>query len=291
MYKNNAVILSDMQISDIKKLASDTRQFFGVHPVVPIGSDIRLLLEKKGILLCEYPYPDSEGTHTYGNITWFKTDDGTITFIGLNTSSYYDEQIFALAHEIYHYSTQTGKAYTPELDYEDEMVEKQADRFAAELLLPDEALKRTVKDAFAALDMYDVPENRLLRFAARIQCDWWLPYQSIINRFYEEKLILREQYDRLYDIDCRSEEGIYRRILRNTDKEISELLNKKTRSVGISNRVTEIIISNYEDGFIDDDEFLKLLKLFDKKPEDFGFDMSIELDDDLRDMKLSEDDE
>ncbi len=291
MSKENAVILSDMQISDIKKLASDTRQFFGVHPEVPIGSDIRLLLEQKGILLCEYPYPDSEGTHTYGNITWFKTDDGTITFIGLNTSSYYDEQIFALAHEIYHYSTQTGKAYTPELDYEDELVEKQADRFAAELLLPDEALKRAVKDAFAALDLFDVPDNRLLRFAARIQCDWWLPYQSIINRFYEEKLIAQEQYHRLYNIDCRSEEGVYRRILRNVDNEISELLNKKTRSVGISNRVTEVIISNYEDGFIDDDEFLKLLKLFDKKPEDFGFDMSIELDDDLRDMKMSEDDE
>lgn len=40
------------------------------------------------------------GTHTYGNITWFKTDNDTITFIGLNTSSFYDEQIFAIAHEI-----------------------------------------------------------------------------------------------------------------------------------------------------------------------------------------------
>ena len=290
MSKENAVVLSDIQISEIKNMVSGMRQFFGVYPEVPIGSDIRLLLEKKGILLCEYPYPDSEGTHTYGNITWFKTEDGTITFIGLNTSSYYDEQIFALAHEIYHYSTQTGKAYTPELDYEDELVEKQADRFAAELLLPDEALKRAVKDTFSVLDLFDVSDNRLLRFAARIQCDWWIPYQSIINRLYEEKLISQEQYNRLYDVDCRSEEGVYRRLLRNTDNAISELLNKKTRSVGISNKVTEIIISNYEDGFIDDDEFLKLLKLFDKKPEDFGFDMSIELDDDLRDMKMSEGD-
>ena len=290
MSKENAVVLSDIQISEIKNMVSGMRQFFGVYPEVPIGSDIRLLLEKKGILLCEYPYPDSEGTHTYGNITWFKTEDGTITFIGLNTSSYYDEQIFALAHEIYHYSTQTGKAYTPELDYEDELVEKQADRFAAELLLPDEALKRAVKDTFSVLDLFDVSDNRLLRFAARIQCDWWIPYQSIINRLYEEKLISQAQYNRLYDVDCRSEEGVYRRLLRNTDNAISKLLNKKTRSVGISNKVTEIIISNYEDGFIDDDEFLKLLKLFDKKPEDFGFDMSIELDDDLRDMKMSEGD-
>lgn len=288
MKKDNAVVLTDIQISDIKKLASETRQTFGVYPDVPIGSDIRLILEKKGILLCEYPYPDSEGTHTYGNITWFKADDDAITFIGLNTSSYYDEQIFALAHEIYHYSTRTGKAYTPELDHEDELVEKQADRFAAELLLPAEALKRAIQDIFASLELLEVSDNRVLRFTARLQCDWWLSYRSIINRFYEENLISKAQYDRLYDIDCRSEVGTYRRILRNTDSEISELLNKKTKTVGISNTVTETIISNYEDGFIDDDEFLKLLKLFGKKPEDFGFDMSVEFDDDLQDMRMSE---
>ena len=288
MSKNNTVVLDEMQISDIKMLANDTRQFFGVHQYVPIGNDIRLLLEKKGILLCEYPYPDSEGTHTYGNITWFKCGEDTITFIGLNTSSYYDEQVFALAHEIYHFITRTGRAYTPELEHEDKVEEKKADRFAAELLLPADALKQVVKEEFSSLDLINESDNRVMRLAARIQCDWWLPYQSIINRFYEENLISKDQYDRLYEIDCRTESDTYRRILRNTDKEISELLNKKTKTVGISNKVTETIISNYEDGFIDDDEFVNLLMLFDKKPEDFGIDMSIVLDDDLRDMKMSE---
>ena len=144
MSKSNSVVLDDKQIHEIKKLVAETRRFFGVHPDVPIGNDIRLLLDKKDILLCEYPFPDMNGTHTYGNITWFKTDNDTITFIGLNTSSFYDEQIFAIAHEIYHYTTKSGKAYTPEIDYEDKVTEKQADRFAAELLLPAEALKDAV---------------------------------------------------------------------------------------------------------------------------------------------------
>lgn len=100
MSKSNSVVLADKQIHEIKKLVAETRRFFGVHPDVPIGNDIRLLLDKKDILLCEYPFPDMNGTHTYGNITWFKTDNDTITFIGLNTSSFYDEQIFAIAHEI-----------------------------------------------------------------------------------------------------------------------------------------------------------------------------------------------
>ena len=290
MSKNNSIVLSEKQIYEVKSLASKARQVFGVYPNVPIGNDIKLLLEKNGILLCEYPFPDTNGTHTYGNITWFKVDNDTITFIGLNTSSFYDEQIFAIAHEIYHYTTQTGKAYTPDMEYEDKLIEKQADRFAAELLLPPEALRTAVMETIGSADMRDVSEAKLLRFVARIQCDWWLPFQAIINRLYEEGFIDISQYDRLYEIDCRNEDGIYRRLLKNVDSEISELLNKKTKTIGVSNKVVETIISNYEDGLIDDDEFVKTLGMFDKNPEDFGFCMETEIDDDLIDFFESEDD-
>lgn len=290
MSKSNAIVLNEKQIYEVKGLASDTRQSFGVHPNVPIGNDIKLLLEKNDILLCEYPFSDTDGTHTYGNITWFKTDNETITFIGLNTSSFYDEQIFAIAHEIYHYITQSGKAYTPDMEYEDTITEKKADRFAAELLLPEAALKTAAVGMLGSSDMRGIPETRLLRFIARIQCDWWLPFQAIINRLYEEGFIDESQYEKLYEIDCRSEDGMYRRLLKNIDAEISELLNKKTKTVGVSNKVVETIISNYEDGFIDDDEFVSTLAMFDKKPEDFGFDMVIELDEDLMDFLESEED-
>lgn len=290
MSKNNSIVLSEKQIYEVKSLASKARQVFGVYPNVPIGNDIKLLLEKNGILLCEYPFLDTNGTNTYGNITWFKVDNDTITFIGLNTSSFYDEQIFAIAHEIYHYTTQTGKAYTPDMEYEDKLIEKQADRFAAELLLPPEALRTAVMETIGSADMRDVSEAKLLRFVARIQCDWWLPFQAIINRLYEEGFIDISQYDRLYEIDCRNEDGIYRRLLKNVDSEISELLNKKTKTIGVSNKVVETIISNYEDGLIDDDEFVKTLGMFDKNPEDFGFCMEAEIDDDLMDFFESEDD-
>ena len=282
MSRDDSLVLSDQQIFEAKRLASEARRLFGVYPNIPIGSDIRLLLEKNDVLLCEYPYPDSQGTHTYGNITWIKNGNEIITFIGLNTSSYYDEQIFAIAHEIYHYTTKTGKAYTPDVEYEDQITEKMADRFAAELLLPAEVLFSLVTDVFGKVNMYDVPENKTLRFIARIQCDWWLPYQAIINRLFEEKLISVEQYNNLYDLDCRSENGVYRRILKSTDREISELLNKKTKSIGVSNKVIETIISNYEDGLIDENEFIENLALFGKKPDDFGFDMNVEFDDDLK---------
>lgn len=290
MSKSNSIILDEKQIYEVKSLVSDTRRLFGVYPNVPIANDIKLLLENQGIMLCEYPFPNTNGTHTYGNITWFKTDNETFTFIGLNTSSFYDEQIFAIAHEIYHYKTQSGKAYTPDMEYEDKVIEKMADRFAAELLLPAEALKSVVIKTIGKADMKGVSEARLLRFVARIQCEWWLPFQAIANRLLEEGYIDESQYNTLYKIDCRNEDGMYRRLLKNIDSEISELLNKRTKTVGVSNIVIETIISNYEDGLIDDDEFVHILELFDKRPEDFGFNMDSELDDDLKDFFESEDD-
>lgn len=289
MSSNNHVVLSERQITEIKKTASEARKLFGVHQNVPVGNDIRLFLEKRDILLCEYPFSESDDTHTYANLVMFKTGDEQITFIGLNTASYYDEQIFAIAHEIYHFLTKTGKAYSMESDEEDKETEKKADRFAAEFLLPADILKEMIVLVFGTSILSEVPESRLLRFVARIQCDWWLPYQSIINRLYEEEHISGRQYENLYNMDCRNEEDVYRRILRSTDNEISELLNTKTRTIGVSPRIIDTIINNYEDGFIDDDELIRLLSLFGKRPEDYGIQIIIELDDDLREFLESED--
>ncbi|MCR4658651.1 MAG: ImmA/IrrE family metallo-endopeptidase [Lachnospiraceae bacterium] len=287
MRRDKEAVLSEDQVFGIKNKAAEARQFFGVFQNVPIGNDIRLFLEKKGILLCEYPFSDSGDTHTYGNITWFRTDDEAITFIGLNTASYYDEQIFALAHEIYHFITRTGTAYSQDIDHEDSETEKMADRFAAEFLLPADALRENIFSVFDKTELKNVPDNRLLRFAARIQCDWWLPYRAIINRLYEEGHISRSQYDTLFDTDCRSEDSVYRRILKSTDNEISELLNTRTRTVGVSYKVIDAIISNYEDGLIDDDEFIRLFALFDKKPEDYGIQIKAEPDEELMEMMES----
>ena len=62
-------------------------------------------------------------------------------------------------------------------------------------------------NAFGSSNMRDVTDNRALRFIARIQCDWWLPFQAIINRLFEEGYINVNQYDKLYAIDCRNETG------------------------------------------------------------------------------------
>lgn len=140
---NKDIVLTELQIDEIKKTADKERRKFGIIDA-PIAGDLFMLLEQEGIAICQYPFLTSEKSHTDANITRFETGSDQMIFIGLNTAIYYDEQIFALAHELYHYITQTGKAYETDMDEEDKRTEKMADRFAAELLLPSEILNHMI---------------------------------------------------------------------------------------------------------------------------------------------------
>lgn len=278
---NKSVVLGKAQIKQIKQLAEDTRRIFGVYADVPIANDILVLLERQGIILCEYPFSASEESHTDATITWFETERDVLTFIGLNTSLCFDEQIFALAHELYHFLTKTGKAYTADAEEEDAVTEREADRYAAELLLPGEALRKRVFTEFPGGTIAVQERLRVLRFIARLQCEWWLPYRAIVNRLEEEGYLDEEMYSILYQDDVRSAESEYGRILKSLDKEKYTLLNEKTNKKGISGSALEVIMKNFEDGLIGEDEFTKCLAVYGKNPSDFGFEIVCEEDDDF----------
>ena len=53
-------------------------------------------------------------------------------------------------------------------------------------------------------------------------------------------------------------------------------LNTITKRTDVSAWVMETFIQNYEDGDMTDDEFVSILKLFGKEPDDFGFDLSVD---------------
>lgn len=269
-------VLTEGQIVEIKILADKTRKEFGVFGDVPIAKDMFMLLEKKDIILCQYPFQTEKESHMDANITWFETKYGPLTFIGLNTSLYFDEQIFALAHELYHFITKTGRAYEAGEKDEDELTEKKADRFAAELLLPGNVLRSRVVSQFKTSDLSLVSELRLLRFIARLQDEWWLPYRSIVYRICEEGYIGKGMFNKLFDMDCRAPDSKYGRIFSNMAQDCYRILNQKTRCTDISSRILEVFIQNYEDGTMTDDEFAELLGLFGKSPEDFGFEFCVD---------------
>ncbi|MEQ8199514.1 MAG: ImmA/IrrE family metallo-endopeptidase [Clostridiaceae bacterium] len=270
------IMLNEVQIEEIRKLASVQRQSLSIIGEIPIANDIFTVLEQLNIILLEYPIKSEGGRPAFSAAIMYSEEDGKeLTFIGLNTADFFDKQVFALAHELYHYYTKTGSHLSRLSDAENTLIEAKANRFAAEFLFPEVALKSVVIDEFKTSKLEKVPDKTMLRFIARLQCTWWLPYHSIVKRLYEIKAITEDQYTKLYSIDERNLEGEYGRIGLAFNNEVFKKLNSKTDSIGTSAKDIEIIIRNFEDGLIDEDKFADTLSLFDKSPDDFGYKISV----------------
>jgi Zn-dependent peptidase ImmA (M78 family) len=276
----NGITLNELQVENIRNLARDKRQALGFIGETPIANDIYTIIENLNIKLLEYPIKSEEGKPAFSAALMYSQEDGEeLVFIGLNTADYFDKQIFALAHELYHFYTKTGSHLSRLEDEENNLVEAQANRFAAEFLLPERVLRSIVFREFKTSSLLDVPTRTLLRFIARLQCIWWLPYHSLVMRLKEICAISTEQYQQLYTVDERDLEGDYGRLGKAINNEIFFKLNTATFTVGISPKDIEEIIRNFEDGLIDDDKFTDTLNLFHKKPDDLGYEFTISKED------------
>lgn len=274
-------MLNEVQIEEIRKLASDKRQSLNIASEVPIAKDIFIILEQLDIILLEYPINSEGDSPAFSAAIMYSEENGKeFVFIGLNTADYFDKQVFAIAHELYHYYSKTGYHLSRLNDVENNLVEAKANRFAAEFLFPEVALKSIAIEEFKTSKLEKIPEKTLLRFIVRLQCTWWLPYRSIVKRLSEIGAISQEQYNKLYDINERDLNSEYGKMGLAFNKEVYNKLNKKTNKIGTSAKDIEIIIRNFEDNLIDEDKFAETLNLFGKSPDDFGYKITVS-DEDL----------
>ena len=268
--------LSEVQFDEIRKLAEEIRRTLGFVGETPIANDIFTILDNMEILLLEYPIKSDGGKPAFSAaLICSKEGDKELAFIGLNTSDYFDKQIFAIAHELYHFCTKTGSHLSRHSEEDNNLVETAANRFAAEFLLQESTLKSIVLREFKVSSLEKKQTKTLLRFIARLQCIWWLPYRSLVKRLKEINAISDEQYNRLYAIDERDMDGEYGRMGIAINEEVFLKLNKATNNIGTSPKDIEIIIRNFEDELIDEDKFTNTLALFNKKPDDFGYEFEV----------------
>ncbi len=273
---NNSVVLNEKQIQDIRILVRDKRQALGFVGETPIANDIFTILENLKIKLLEYPIK-SEGDRPAFSAALMYSEEGDeeLVFIGLNTADYFDKQVFAIAHELYHFYIKTGSHLSRLEDDAHSLIESSGNRFAAEFLLPENVLKNIVFDDFSTHSLQKLQTKTLLRFIARLQCTWWLPYRSLVKRLREIDAIPEQQYEKLYSINERDLDGEYGRMGIAINKDVFLKLNTATNNIGTSPKNIEVIIRNYEDSIIDEDKFTDTLELFNKKPDDFGYDFNI----------------
>lgn len=272
----NRIPLNEVQVDEIRRLAADQRRTLGFVGETPIANDMLTILDRLDIMLLEYPIESHGDRPAFSAVIMYnEEDDKKLTFIGLNTADYYDKQIFAIAHELYHYYTKSGSHLSRPEDEESSLIEVKANRFAAEFMLPETVLQSIVIDEFKTSSLETIKQKSLLRFIARLHCTWWLPYRSLVRRLHEIRAISSKQYAQLYSVDERNLESEYGKIGQAISKEVFLKLNQPTKNIGTSPNELEIIIRNFEDNLIDEDFFAETLNLFNRTPDEFGYKIEV----------------
>ena len=102
----NDFLITRQEHYELANLARKIEASASLTSGAPVGSDLQLILECNNIILLNYPIERS-GSNSFSAIfSQSKVGTQVFSFIGINTYDYYDKQIFAIAHELYHFSAQ-----------------------------------------------------------------------------------------------------------------------------------------------------------------------------------------
>jgi len=271
-------VLSTDDIGKIRKLASEKRAILDYSNSVPIASDLLMILDKLDMHLIECPIKSVSGHNAFSAVLLCNyIDNQKHSFLGLNTANPLTQQLFAIAHELYHYFTEKGTDVCK--DSNENQIEIKANRFAAEFLLPLDTFLNILYDEFDSTTLKGIGIPELLRFISRIHCRWWLPYKSIVKRLKEADAITNEQFEILFQQDVQGTDSDFTKICLAINSEIYNRLNLATNKIGTSAKNIETIIKNYENGLLDDDAFINTLRIFGIDPSSFGYDFRIDKED------------
>jgi Zn-dependent peptidase ImmA (M78 family) len=273
--------LSSKQIYELSEMAKEKRRELDIG-TAPMGDNILKFIREKGIKLIYVPIENSGTDELFFSAVYvcLKEEGNKTKFIGLNTNDYYDNQIFALGHELYHYYEESSVHLCRISNNKQSIRELKANRFAAEFLLPTDKLEKEIKEVNDGdIQLYKWKHPTLLRFIARLHCEYRLPYKAIVKRLLEISAIVEKQYHELYNEPTRNENDEYYIIGLSINPEIFKLLNSKTMKKGVDGSDLETVVRNYEDGVISITDFIESLEMFDKKIQDFGIEEDIDIED------------
>lgn len=227
-YDFNTMSLDRNEITEIKKYAREKRTDYGLAPmgtgvfdwILQQGEDIRF--EK-----IKFDSDKIDG------MLYIPTTGKERAYIILNANKPLINQIFTAAHEYYHYAKDyqefKGKPYICDFTALKNVNEMRASRFAAELLLPEKALKDYVENSlnqdvatFKNLD-FDKTAAVIMLITIKYQ----IPLKAVIYRLYEEHYIdCIDDYIDNYDF--------IKRVLQNIEifkKQVDELYGTENKYV------------------------------------------------------------
>lgn len=190
-YDFNTASLSLDEIDEIKKLAREKRVDYAF---APMGTGIFDFIQKQSSdLRFELVSFDSD---KIDGMLYIPTTGKERAYIILNSNKPLVNQIFAAAHEFYHYIKDyqvfKEKPYICDFSLLKDVNEKKACRFAAEILFPEEALSREVRDFCRSLLVTDfklLNFNQIASFIIVMTVKYQMPLKAVIFRLEEEHYI------------------------------------------------------------------------------------------------------
>lgn len=190
-YDYNTTSLSLDEIDAIKKLAREKRVDYAS---APMGTGVFDLIQKQSsdirFELVSFKSDKIDG------LVYIPTMGKERAYIILNSNKPLVNQIFAAAHEFYHYIRDyqvfKEKPYICDFSLLKNVNEKKACRFAAELLFPEEVLNREVRDYCRSLKVGEFKSlnfNQIASFIILMTIKYQMPLKAVIYRLEEEKFI------------------------------------------------------------------------------------------------------
>ena len=187
-YDFNTTSLSLDEIDAIKKLAREKRVDYAS---APMGIGVFDWIQKQSSDI-RFELVSFESDKIDGML-YIPTMGKERAYIILNSNKPLVNQAFAAAHEFYHYikgyQVFKEKPYICDFSMLKDVNEKKACRFAAEILFPEEALNREVRDycrSLRATDFKSLNFNQIASFIIVMTVKYQMPLKAVIYRLEEE---------------------------------------------------------------------------------------------------------
>ncbi|MCD8436019.1 XRE family transcriptional regulator [Tenacibaculum dicentrarchi] len=154
-------------------IAQYTRKILGLKPNEPV-KEICNLLETNGIIIVEL-----DSIEKFDGVS-FVTDDGYPTIV-INRNFSNDRKRFTISHELGHLLMHSVNNPAIPKHRDQKQIEKEADKFASEFLMPKEAIKNSLY-------------NIRLSYLGELKRYWLTSMASIIRRAKDLDCITKETY-------------------------------------------------------------------------------------------------
>lgn len=198
-YDFNTLSLSEKEVCEIKSLVHEKRVDYAL---APLGEKIfEWVMEQNPDIHFELIDFTSE---KIDGMLYVPVNGSDEAYIILNANKPLINQIFTTAHEYYHYVKDYVKLKeTPRIcnfGALENVNEKKASRFAAEFLLPEEALRNEIRNYKNRTNKLTLSFYEYAAISILLTVKYQMPLKAVIYRLYEEGYLKNiEEYIENYD--------------------------------------------------------------------------------------------